>query len=48
VTISLTDEPGSRALAAVEQLKTDQGIPYVAVLIGPPPEKSTAPTSGKR
>jgi hypothetical protein len=39
VTVSLTDEPGSRAIAAVEELKTEQGIPYVAVLIGPPPEK---------
>src|SRR5262245_4329600 len=39
VTVSLTDEPGSRAIAAVEQAETEQGLPYVAVLIGPPPEK---------
>ena len=38
-TASLTDEPGSRAIAAVEQLKTEQGMPYVAVFIGPPPQK---------
>jgi hypothetical protein len=39
VTVSLRDEPGSRASAAVEEAKTEQGLPYVAVLIGPPPEK---------
>jgi hypothetical protein len=38
VTVSLTDEPGSRAIAAVEELKRDSGLPYVAVLIGPPPD----------
>jgi hypothetical protein len=38
VTVSLTDEPGSREIAAVERSKTEQGLPYVAVLIGPPPE----------
>jgi hypothetical protein len=48
VTLSLTDEPGSRAIAAVEGLKTEQGMPYVAVLIGPPPEKPAAPTDRKR
>ena len=37
-TVSLKDEPGNRAIAAVEELKTEQGMPYVAVLIGPPPE----------
>ena len=36
VTVSLTDEPGSREIAAGEQMKTEQGLPYVAVLIGPP------------
>ncbi len=36
VTVSLTDEPGSREIGAVEQYKTDQGMPYVAVLISPP------------
>ena len=44
VTVSLTDEPGSRAIAPVEEYKTEQGMPYVAVLIGPPPEKPAAPT----
>jgi hypothetical protein len=48
VTVSLKDEPGSRVIAAVEELKTEQGMPYVAVLIGPPPEKPAAPTDGKR
>jgi hypothetical protein len=48
VTVSLKDEPGSRAIAAVEQAKTEQGLPYVAVLIGPPPEKSAAPTDHKK
>jgi hypothetical protein len=45
VTVSLTDEPGSREIAAVEEAKTEQGLPYVAVLIGPPPERAAAPTS---
>jgi hypothetical protein len=35
VTVSLTDEPGSREIAPVERIKTGQGMPYVAVLIGP-------------
>jgi hypothetical protein len=48
VTVSLTDEPGSREIAAVEELKTEQGLPYVAVLIGPPPEKTAAPTDHKK
>jgi hypothetical protein len=48
VTVSLTDEPGSRAIAAVEEMKTEQGMPYVAVLIGPPPEKLAAPTDRKK
>ena len=48
VTVSLTDEPGSRAIAAVEEAKTEQGLPYVAVLIGPPPEKPAAPTDDKK
>ena len=48
VTVSLKDEPGSRAIAAVEQAKTEQGLPYVAVLIGPPPEKPAAPTDHKK
>ena len=36
VTISLKDEPGSREIAAVEETKREEGLPYVAVLIGPP------------
>ena len=36
VIASLADEPGSRAIAAVETHKTENGMPYVAVLIGPP------------
>lgn len=48
VTVSLKDEPGSRVTAAVEKLKTEQGMPYVAVFIGPPPEKPSAPTDPKR
>ena len=48
VTVLLTDEPGSREIAAVEQAKTEQGLPYVAVLIGPPPEKLAAPTDHKK
>jgi hypothetical protein len=47
-TASLTDEPGSRAIAAVERLKTEQGLPYVAILIGPPPETPAAPTDRKQ
>jgi hypothetical protein len=39
VTVAVKDEPGSREIAAVERPKTDQGLPYVAVLIGPTPEK---------
>lgn len=42
VTVSMKDEPGIRAIAAVEHYKTEQGMPYVAVLIGPPPEKAAA------
>ena len=47
VTVSLADEPGNRAIAAVEQAKTEQGLPYVAVLIGPP-EKPAATTDHKK
>jgi hypothetical protein len=46
VTISLTDEPGSRAIAAVEEVKTEEGLPYLAVVIGPPAEKPAAPKKG--
>jgi hypothetical protein len=48
VTVTLKDEPGSREIAAVEEAKTEQGLPYVAVLIGPPPEKPAAPTDRKK
>jgi hypothetical protein len=48
VTVSLTDEPGGRAIAAVERVKTEQGLPYVAVLIGPPPENPAVPTDHKK
>lgn len=40
--VSVTDEPGSRAMVAVDELKTPDGMPYVVVLIGPPPEKTAA------
>ena len=46
--VSLTDEPGSREIAAAKHPKTEQGLPYVAVLIGPPPEKPAAPTDDKK
>ena len=48
VTVSLRDEPGSRAIVAVEEAKMEQWLPYVAVLIGPPPEKHGAPTDHKK
>jgi hypothetical protein len=48
VTVSLTDEPGIRAIAAVEEHKSEKGMPYVAVLIGPPPENPAAPTDHKK
>jgi hypothetical protein len=48
VTVSLTDEPGSRAIAAAEHPKTEQGLPYVAVFIGPPPQKPAAATDHKK
>jgi hypothetical protein len=43
VTVSMRDEAGSREIAAVEDAKYELGMPYVAVLIGPPPEKPAAP-----
>ena len=48
VTVSLKDEPGSRVIAAVEEFKTEQGMPYVAVIIGPPLETSAAATDRKK
>jgi hypothetical protein len=48
-TVSLKDEPGSREIAAVKRnKKTEEGLPYVAVLICPPPEKPAAPTDNKK
>jgi hypothetical protein len=48
VAVSPMDEPGSRGIAAVEELKSEQGMPYVAVFIGPPPDKLAAPKDSKR
>jgi len=48
VAVSLTDEPGSRAIAAVEPSPSYSGMPYVAVLIGPPPEDPAAPTDRRK
>ncbi len=48
VTISLRDEPGSRTIAAVEDFKTEQGMPYVAVFVGLPAETTAAATESKR
>jgi hypothetical protein len=48
MTVSLKDEPGIREIAAVEGAKTDQGLPYVAILIGPPPENPAPPTDHKK
>ena len=45
VTVPLKDEPGSRVIAAVKDLKLEQGTtPYVAVFIGPPSQKAAAST----
>jgi hypothetical protein len=48
LTVSLTDEPGSREIAAVGRIKTEQGMPYVVILIGPPPEKAAGPADQKK
>jgi hypothetical protein len=50
VIVSLKDEVGSREIAVVEGAETEQGMPYgyVAVLIGPPPEKPAAPTDHEK
>jgi hypothetical protein len=49
VIVSLKDEPGSREIAAVEEVTWAKGgLPYVAVLIGPPAEKSAAPIDPKK
>ena len=41
VTVSLADEPGSRKIVAAKKAETKHGVPYVAVLICPPPDKPT-------
>ncbi|MCA9045188.1 MAG: hypothetical protein KDA69_12755 [Planctomycetaceae bacterium] len=46
--VSMKYEPGTRAIAAVDEMKTEQGMPYVAFLIGPPAEKPTSPTDDKK
>jgi len=46
--VPLKDEPGSRVIAAVKDLKLDKGMPYVAVLIGPPPQRTATSTDVKR
>ncbi|QDU36607.1 hypothetical protein Mal4_08940 [Maioricimonas rarisocia] len=38
-TVLLKDEPGSRAISAVDYYTSAEGMAYVAVLIGPPPGK---------
>jgi hypothetical protein len=52
VTVSLTDEPGSREIAVGELRDPEKGkmtpFAYVAVFIGPPPEKAAAPTDQKK
>jgi len=50
VIVSLKDEPGSREITVVPEAETEQGVPYgyVAVLIGPPPEKTAAPSDHKK
>ena len=48
VKVSLKDETGNRVLAAVEELKTEQGTPYVAVFIGPPSEQLVDSTDGDK
>lgn len=41
VTVSLKDEPGSRAVACVEECRVTGVVPYVAVIVGPPPVKAS-------
>ena len=47
VAITMKDEPGSRMVAAVEDLKSEEGMPYVAVFIGLPSE-FVAPAAGEK
>ena len=46
--VPIKDEAGSRAIAAVKDLKSEQGMPYVAVLIVPPLETPATPTHRKK
>ena len=39
VSVPVKDEPGSRVIAAVKELETEQGMPNVVILVGPPLEK---------
>jgi len=48
LTVPLRDEPGSRVIAAVKELQSEQGMPYVAVLIGPPTEKPAPATDPRK
>ncbi len=49
--VGLTDEPGSRAIGPVrlgkgkegKRSKIEEGLPYVAVIIAPPPQAPAAP-----
>lgn len=53
--IRLLDEPGSRAVGSVrlysgrkgKRLQIEEGLPYVAVTIGPPPQKRSALSSDR-
>ena len=47
VTVPMKDETGGRTIAGVTKFKSEQGMPYVAVFVGPPPQKivkTAAPT----
>lgn len=52
--ITLSDEPGSRAVGPVrlfigkegKRVKIEEGLPYVAVIIAPPPQPPQAPQAG--
>jgi hypothetical protein len=44
VIVSLTDEPGSREIAAGKPFNAGQGAHYVAAFVGPPVEKPAVPS----
>ena len=48
MTIPLTDEPGSRVVAPVEDLELEDGMPHVAILVAPPVAVSKTPVDRKR